>query len=262
QLSSSVNDIEHLESQSLPGVGIVKIFFQPGVDIITATAQVTSLSQTVLKRLPPGITPPLILNYNASTVPILQMALSGRGLNEQKLRDLGQNYIRPALAAVPGTAIPSPYGGLERQIQVDVDPAALQSKGLSAEDVANALSAQNQIIPAGTAKIGQYEYDVKLNHSPAAAEALNDLPIKTVNGATIYMRDVAHVEDGAPPQGNEVRVDGHRAVLMNVLKNGAVSTLSIIDGVKHALPRIEQALPPSLKVSMLNDQSVFVRAAI
>jgi len=262
QLSSSVNDIEHIESQSLPGLGIVKIFFQPGVDIRTATAQVTSLSQTVLKRLPPGITPPLILNYNASTVPILQMALSGQGLTEQTLRDLGQNEIRPALAAVPGTAIPSPYGGLERQIQVDVDPGALQSKGLSAEDVANALSAQNQIIPAGTAKIGQYEYEIKLNNSPAAAEALNDLPVKTVNGATIYMRDVAHVEDGAPPQGNEVRVDGRRAVLMNVLKNGQASTLSIIDGVRQALPRIEAALPPSLKVSVLNDQSVFVRAAI
>jgi multidrug efflux pump subunit AcrB len=262
QLSSSVNDIQHIESQSLPGLGIVKIFFQPGVDVRTATAQVTSLSQTVLKRLPPGITPPLILNYNASTVPILQMALSSPQLSEQKLRDLGQNYIRPALASVPGTAIPSPYGGLERQIQIDLDPAALQSKGLSAEDVANALSAQNQIIPAGTAKIGQFEYDVKLNNSPAAADALNNLPIKTVNGATIYMRDVAHVRDGAPPQTNEVRVDGHRAVLMNVLKNGAASTLAIIDGVRQTLPRIEAALPTSLKVSVLNDQSVFVRAAI
>jgi len=262
QLSSSVNDIEHIESQSLPGLGIVKIFFQPGVDVRTATAQVTSLSQTVLKRLPPGITPPLILNYNASTVPILQMALSSPQLSEQKLRDLGQNFIRPALASVPGTAIPSPYGGLERQIQIDLDPAELQSKGLSAEDVANALSAQNQIIPAGTAKIGQFEYDVKLNNSPAAADALNSLPIKTVNGATIYMRDVAHVRDGAPPQTNEVRVDGRRAVLMNVLKNGAASTLAIIDGVRQTLPRIEAALPPSLKVSVLNDQSVFVRAAI
>jgi multidrug efflux pump subunit AcrB len=262
QLSSSVNDIEHIESQSLPGLGIVKVFFQPGVDIRTATAQVTSLSQTVLKRLPPGITPPLILNYNASTVPILQMALSGSGLSEQKLRDLGQNQIRPALASVPGSAIPSPYGGRERQIQIDLDPAALQSKGLSAEDVANALSAQNQIIPAGTAEIGPFEYNVTLNNSPAAAEALNDLPIKTVGNATIYMRDVAHVRDGAPPQRNEVRVDGRRAVLMNVLKNGSASTLAIIDGVKQALPRIEAALPPSLKVSILNDQSVFVRAAI
>ncbi len=262
QLSSSVNDIQHIESQSLPGLGIVKIFFQPGVDVRTATAQVTSLSQTVLKRLPPGITPPLILNYNASTVPILQMALSGQGLTEQKLRDLGQNQIRPALASVPGTAIPSPYGGRERQIQIDLDPAALQSKGLSAEDVANALSAQNQIIPAGAAEIGQFEYDVQLNNSPAAVEALNDLPIKTVGGATIYMRDVAHVRDGSPPQRNEVRVDGRRAVLMNVLKNGSASTLAIISGVRQALPRIEAALPPSLKVSTLNDQSVFVRAAI
>jgi multidrug efflux pump subunit AcrB len=262
QLSSSVNDIQHIESQSLPGLGIVKIFFQPGVDIRTATAQVTSLSQTVLKRMPPGITPPLILNYNASTVPILQMALSGQGLTEQKLRDLGQNDIRPALAAVPGTAIPSPYGGRERQIQIDLDPEALQSKGLSAEDVGNALTAQNQIIPAGAAEIGSFEYDVTLNNSPAAVDALNNLPIKTINGATIYMRDVAHVRDGSPPQRNEVRVDGRRSALMSVLKNGSASTLAIIDGVKAALPRIEAALPPQLKVSVLNDQSVFVRAAI
>ncbi len=232
QLSTSVNDIEHIESQSLPGIGIVKIFFQPGVDIRTATAQVTSLSQTVLKQMPPGITPPLILNYNASTVPILQLALSRPQLSEQRLCDLGQNFIRPALASVPGAAIPSPYGGKERQIQIDLDPQALQAKGLSAEDVANALAAQNQIIPAGTAKIGQFEYDVKLNNSPAAVDELNDLPVKTVDGATIYMRDVAHVRDGFPPQRNIVRVDGRRAVLMTVLKNGSASTLDIVDGVK------------------------------
>jgi len=262
QLSSSVNDIEHIESQSLPGIGIVKIFFQPNVDIRTATAQVTSLSQTVLKQLPPGITPPLILNYNASTVPILQLALSSPKMTEQQLFDSGQNFIRPSLASVPGSSIPSPYGGKERQIQVDLDPVALQSKGLSAEDVANALAAQNQIIPAGTAKIGQFEYNVKLNNSPEAVDALNDLPIKSVGGATIYMRDVAHVRDGYPPQRNEVRVDGRRAVLMSVLKSGSASTLSIIDGVKAALPRIQAALPPSLRVSLLNDQSIFVKAAV
>jgi len=262
QLSSSVNDIEHIESQSLPGIGIVKIFFQPNVDIRTATAQVTSLSQTVLKQLPPGITPPLILNYNASTVPILQLALSSPKMSEQQLFDAGQNFIRPSLASVAGSSIPSPYGGKVRQIQVDLDPVALQSKGLSAEDVAAALADQNQIIPAGTAKIGQFEFDVKLNNSPEAVDELNNLPIKTVNGATIYMRDVAHVRDGYPPQTNEVRVDGGRAVLMSVLKSGSASTLSIIDGVKAALPRIEQALPPSLKVSLLNDQSIFVKAAI
>jgi multidrug efflux pump subunit AcrB len=262
QLSSSVNDIEHIESTSLPGVGVVKIFFQPNVDIRTATAQVTSISQTVLKQMPPGITPPQILNFNASTVPILQLALSSPQMSEQQLFDAGQNFIRPSLASVAGSQVPSPYGGRERQIQVDLDPAALQSKGLSAEDVADALAAQNQIIPAGTAKIGPFEYEVKLNNSPEAVDELNNLPIKTVNGATIYMRDVAHVRDGYPPQRNEVRVDGRRAVLMSVLKSGSASTLAIIDGVKAALPRIEAALPPSLKISLLNDQSIFVKAAI
>src|SRR5580704_10274037 len=262
QLSSSVNDIEHVESQSLPGIGIVKIFFQPNVDIRTATAQVTSISQTVLKQMPPGITPPQVLNYNASTVPIVQLALASRQMTEQQLFDAGQNFIRPALASVPGSSIPSPYGGRERQVQVDLDLGALQSKGLSPEDVANALSAQNQIVPAGTAKIGQFEYNVKLNNSPEAVDALNDLPIKTVDGATIYMRDVAHVRDGYPPQRNEVRVDGRRAVLMSVLKSGSASTLSIISGVKAALPKIQEALPPSLKISLLNDQSLFVKAAV
>ena len=180
QLSTTVNDIDHIESQSLSGIGIVKIFFRPGVDIRTATAQVTSVSQTVLKQMPPGITPPLILNYNASTVPILQLALSSGQLSEQKIFDLGQNFIRPALASVQGTAIPSPYGGKERQIQIDLDPAALQARHLSASDVGAALAAQNQIIPAGTTKIGQYEYNFRLNNSPSAVDALNDLPIKTV----------------------------------------------------------------------------------
>jgi len=262
QLSSSVNDIEHIESQSLPGIGIVKIFFQPNVDIRTATAQVTSLSQTVLKQMPPGITPPLILNYNASTVPILQLALSSRDLSEQKLFDAGQNFIRPSLAAVAGSSVPSPYGGKERQIQVDLDAAALQAKGLSAQDVAAALAAQNQIVPAGTAKIGGFEYNIKLNNSPEAIEALNDLPIKTVGGATIYMRDVAHVRDGSPPQRNEVRVDGRRSVLMSVLKSGSASTLAIVSGVKALLPKIQESLPPSLHISLLNDQSLFVKAAI
>ncbi len=262
QLSSAVNDIEHIESQSLNGIGIVKIFFNPGVDIRTATAQVTSISQTVLKQMPPGITPPQILNYNASTVPILQLALSSPQLSEQSIFDTGQNFIRPALATVPGTAIPSPYGGKERQIQIDLDPQALENKGLSAEDVANAIAAQNQIIPAGTTKIGQYEYNVKLNNSPAAVDELNDLPIKTVNGATIYIRDVAHVRDGSPPQRNEVRVNGTRAVLMNVLKSGSASTIAIVDGVKSIIPRLKQTLPASLKVQPLADQSLFVKAAL
>jgi len=261
-LTSSVNDIEHIESQSVNGLGIVKIFFQPGVDIRTATAQVTSISQTVLKQMPPGITPPTILNYNASTVPILQLALSSPELGEQKLFDTGQNFIRPALATVEGAAIPSPYGGKERQIQVDIDPVALQAKGLSAQDVENAIAAQNQIVPAGTTKIGLYEWNVKLNNSPEDVAALNDLPIKTVNGATIYIRDVAHVHDGSPPQRNVVRVDGRRSVLMTVLKSGATSTLAIVAGVKSLLPRIQETLPSSLKIIPLADQSLFVKAAV
>ncbi len=262
QLSTTVNDIDHIESQSLAGVGIVKIFFRPGVDIRTATAQVTSVSQTVLKQMPPGITPPLILNYNASTVPILQLALSGKGLSEQKIFDLGQNFIRPALASVQGAAIPSPYGGKERQIQIDLDPAALQAHQLSASDVAAALAAQNQIVPAGTTKIGQYEYNLRLNNSPTVIDDLNDLPIKTIDGATVTMRDVAHVRDGSPPQRNVVRVDGGRAVLMTILKSGSASTIAIVDQVKALLPKLRETLPSSLKVDLLSDQSIFVKAAV
>jgi multidrug efflux pump subunit AcrB len=262
QLSTSVNDIDHIESQSLSGVGIVKIFFHPGVDIRTATAQVTSLSQTVLKQMPPGITPPLILNYNASTVPILQLALSSPELSEQKTFDLGQNFIRPALASVQGAAIPSPYGGKERQVQIDLDPQALQANGLSAQDLGNALAAQNQIIPAGTIKVGDFEYNVKLNNSPEVVDELNNLPVKQVGGSTIYMRDVAHVRDGNPPQRNVVRMDGRRAVLMTVLKSGSASTLDIVDSVKSILPRLRETLPKSLTVQPLADQSIFVRAAV
>jgi multidrug efflux pump subunit AcrB len=262
QLSTAVNDIEHIESQSLTGIGIVKIYFRPGVDIRTATAQVTSLSQTVLKQMPPGITPPLILNYNASTVPILQLALSSPQLSEQKLFDLGQNFIRPSLATVQGTAVPSPYGGKERQIQIDLNPQALQAHNLSAEDVENAIAAQNQIIPAGTAKIGPFEYNIKLNDSPVKVAELNNLPIKSIDGTTVYIRDVGYVRDGFPPQRNIVRMDGRRAVLMTILKSGSASTLDIIDGVKALLPRLKETLPPSLHLAALSDQSLFVRAAL
>jgi multidrug efflux pump subunit AcrB len=262
QLSTAVNDIDHIESQSLPGVGIVKIFFHPTVDIRTATAQVTSLSQTVLKQMPPGITPPLILNYNASTVPILQLGLSSPSLGEGEVNDLGQNFIRPALASVPGTAVPSPYGGRERQIQIDLNPEALHAYNLSAQDISNALANQDQIIPAGTVKVGQFEYNVRLNNSPSVVDELNHLPVKQADGATIYMSDVAHVRDGAPPQRNEVRMDGRRAVLMTVLKSGSASTLDIVDGVKAILPRLKQTLPSDLKVLPLADQSIFVRAAV
>ena len=261
-LSTTVNDIEHIESQSLPGMGIVKIFFQPGVDIRTANAQVTAVSQTVLKQMPPGITPPLILNYSASTVPILQMAFSSPTLSEAKIRDLVQNNIRLPLSSLPGLAMPTPMGGKQRQITLDLDPQALAAKGLSAQDVGNALAAQNQIIPVGTAKLGSDEYTVLLNNSPTAIEELNDLPIKTVDGALITIGQVAHVRDGSPPQTNIVRVDGRRAVLMPALKNGNISTLSIVDGIRQMLPRINETLPPALKTSLLGDASVFVKQSV
>jgi multidrug efflux pump subunit AcrB len=261
-LGTTVNDVQHIESQSFRGYGIVKIFFQPNVDIRTATAQVTSASQTVLKQMPPGITPPQILNYNASTVPILQIALTSDTIDEQKLDDYATNFIRPALVSVPGVAIPTPSGGKIREVQIDLDPHALQADRLSATDVANALAQQNQIVPAGTEKIGNFEYNIKLNNSPLALDELNNLPIKTVNGATIYIRDVAHVRDGNPPQGNIVRLDGHRAVLMSIMKNGSASTLDIIAGVKAKLPLIRQTLPSSLKIVTLGDQSVFVKGAV
>ena len=262
QLSNSVNDIEHVESQSLAGIAVVKIFFQPNVDIRTATAQVTSISQTVLKYLPPGITPPQILNYNASTVPIIQLALSSGKLPEQVLGDLATNMIRPRLTTVAGAAIPSPYGGKVRQVQIDLDSHALQARGLSAQDVENALAAQNQIIPVGTEKIGQFEYTVELNDSPEHLDELNDLPVKAVDGTVIRMRDVAHVRDGYPPQTNVVHVDDHRSVLMTVIKSGATSTLAIIDGVKALIPRLKDELPEGLDLKLVGDQSIFVKAAI
>ena len=262
QLGTTVNDVEHIESQSFDGYGVVKIFFQPTVDIRTATAQVTSISQTVLKQMPPGSTPPLILNYNASTVAVLQLALTSDTLDEQKLADYATNFIRPQLLSVPGVAIPTPYGGKTREVQIDLDPQALQSKGLSAQDVANALAQQNQIIPAVTQKIGAFEYDIKLNDSPLSLDELNSLPIKSVNGTTIYIRDVGHVFDGNPPQTNIVRLDGHRAVLISVMKSGSASTLDIIAGVKAKLPRIEATLPPSLRIVTMGDQSTFVKGAI
>ena len=261
-LTTTVNDIEHIESQSLQGIGIVKIYFQPGTDIRIATSQVTAASQTVLRQMPPGITPPLILNYNASTVPILQLALSGNGLSEQQLFDTAVNQIRSPLVTIPGIAIPYPSGGRQRQVQVDLNPLALQSKGLSAQDVAAAIAAQNQINPAGFVKIGPTQYSVRLNNAPDSIAALNDLPVKVVNGATISMRDVAFVRDGSAPQTNVVHVEGRRSVLLTVLKNGATSTLSIVDGVKQALPKVLEGLPPSLRVLPVGDQSIFVKAAV
>jgi CzcA family heavy metal efflux pump len=261
-LTTTVNDIEHIESKSIAGFGIIKIFFQPGVNIATANAQVTAVSQTMLKQLPAGMTPPMILNFNASTVPILQLALSGKGLSEQALADLGLNILRPQLVTVPGAAIPLPYGGKTRQVQIDIDPARLQARGLSAQDVANALAAQNLITPVGTQKIGNFEYTVLLNNSPEALDALGDLPVKAVNGTTVYIRDVAQVRDGAPPQTNVVHVDGGRSVLMTVFKNGSASTLAIVAGIREHLAQAVGSLPDTLKVAPIGDQSLFVRAAI
>src|SRR2546429_257212 len=261
-LTTTVNDIEHIESQSLNGIAVIKVFFHPGVNISMAIAQIAGQSQTQLKQLPAGTTPPLIITYSASSVPILQMALSGPTLSEQQLNDLGLNFIRPQLTSVPGTAVPYPYGGKQRQVQVDLNTAALQSKGLSPLDVVNAISAQNLILPSGTAKIGKFEYNVDMNGSPTTIAGLNNLPIKAVGGSTIYIRDVAFVRDGFPPQTNIVRVDGRRSTLMTIQKIGNASTLDIIGGIKQLLPRVLNTLPPDLQIRTVGDQSVFVRGAI
>jgi multidrug efflux pump subunit AcrB len=261
-LPNSVNDIEHIESQSIANYGIIKIFFQPTVNINAALAQVNGMSQTVLKQMPPGITPPLILSFNASSVPILQLALSSDQMSETQIFDAALNFIRPALAPVPGAALPLPFGGKVRQVQADLNQQALHQYGVSANDVISALSLQNLITPVGTQKIGSYEYTVNLNDSPKAIEAFNDLPVKTVNGTVVYMRDVAYVHDGSPPQINAVHVNGASAVLLTIMKAGASSTLDIINGVKNLLPSVSQTLPGSLKLTAVGDQSVFVTDAV
>jgi CzcA family heavy metal efflux pump len=261
-LTASVNDVEHIEANTYPGIGIVKIFFQPGVNVAVANAQVTAASQVALRQMPPGIMPPVILNYNAATVPIVQLALSGEGLSEQNLFDLGMNTVRTPLITVPGAVIPLPYGGKQRQVQIDVNPGALQARGLSAQDVAVALAAHNILVPIGTQKIGELEYTLQLNGAPSAIDDLGLLPVKVVNGSTIYLRDVADVHDGNAPQTNIVHVDGSRSVLMSVLKNGSASTLAIVDGIRDKIATLKGSWPEALKVQPINDQSVFVRAAI
>ena len=261
-LTTSVNDIDHIESQSIPNYGIVKIFFQPTVNINAALAQVSAMSQTVLKQMPAGITPPTILSFNASSVPILQLALSSQNLPETTLFDQATSFIRPQLASVPGAAIPLPYGGKVRQVQADLNQQALHTYGISANDVINALSIQNLTTPAGTQKIGSLEYKVNLDNSPSAIDAFNNLPVKTVNGTVIYMRDVAHVHDGSPPQTNVVKVAGKNAVLLSVIKAGATSTLAIISGIKSLLPDVSTTLPAGLNLSAIGDQSVFVTSAV
>ena len=261
-LTTTVNDIEHIEANSYAGVGIVKIFFHPGVNIAVANAQVTAISQVLIRQMPPGTLPPLIVNYNASTVPILQLALSGQGLSEQNLADIGLTQVRTPLVSVAGAAIPYPYGGKLRLVQIDLKLPELQARGLSAQDVASALAAQNIVTPVGTQKIGSLEYTINLNNAATDIKDMANLPVKSVNGAMIYVRDVADVHDGNSPQTNIVHVEGSRSVLMSVLKNGATSTLAIVDGVREKLLSIKSALPPTLVVKPINDQSIFVRAAI
>jgi multidrug efflux pump subunit AcrB len=261
-LTTTVNDIEHIESQSFNGIGITKVFFHPGVQIGNAVAQVTAISQTIVRQFPLGTTPPLVIQYNASTVPILQLALSGKGLNEQQLFDVGVNFIRTGLITVPGVAIPYPYGGKQRQIQIDLNTSQLQSKGLSPNDVVNTITNQNLILPGGTAKIGSFEYQVDMNGAPVTVADLNNLPIKSVGDSTIYIRDVGNVRDGFPPQTNIVRVDGSRSVLMSVLKSGDASTLDIINGIKQKIPLIQNSLPTHVDIHPVSDQSLFVRASI
>ena len=262
-LTTTVDNIEHIESQSLYGVAVVKVFLQPTADIQRGIAQITAISQTQLRQLPAGTTPPLVLAYSASSVPVLQLALSGQNLSEQELNDYGLNFIRTQLITVPGASVPYPYGGKQRQVQVDLNTTALQSKGLSALDVVNAISVQNLILPTGRSKIGSREYDVTIpNAAPQTIADLNRIPVKTIGGTTIYMKDVAWVRDGFPPQTNIVRVNGQRSALLTIQKAGNASTLNVISAIKTLLPQIKTTVPPQLQISPLADQSIFVRGAI
>jgi len=261
-LTTLVDNIEHIESTSLNGEDIVKIYLQPGASLDTANSQVSAASEEMLKSLPPGILPPQIINFSASSVPILQLGLSGKGLNEQQLNDYGLNIIRPQLVTVPGAVVPSVYGGKQRSIMVNLDPKKLQAEGLSPAEVLTAVSQQNIVQPGGTAKIGPAEYDVRFNSTPSTLAGLSNLPLKQVNGATVYLKDVATVTDGSIPQTNIVRQDGHRGVLITILKSGSASTLSVVQGIKNLLPRVALTVPKELKVTPIGDQSVFVRSSI
>ncbi len=263
-ITTTVNDIDHIESQSLVGVGLIKVYFHPHVNIAQAVAEISAVSQVQLRALPPGTVPPFIIQYNASSVPVLQLGLSGAGLNEQQLNDAATTTIRVQLATVEGAQSPFPYGGKQREIMVDLDLPALQARGLSPTDVVNAIATQNVIAPSGTIKLDRFEYQVETNSAPTLLDALNNLPVKTLNGTVIYIRDVAHVRDGNPPQTNIVRVDGHRAVVMNILKIGSTSTLDIIDGVRKIVSSntLKGQLPPQMKIVPVSDQSIFVRNSI
>ena len=261
-LSTTVNDVEHVESLSIPGLGIAKIYFQPDVDIRLATAEVTAISQSAIRQMPANMQPPNIIEYSASTVPVLQMAFSSSSMSEQQVADQSQNFARPRLATVRGARTTAPQGGKFRSVQIDLDPQAMQARGLSATDVQNAFANQNQITPAGTIKIGSYQYVVDLNNAADTIEKINDMPVKTAGGGTVYLRDVGHVRDGSNVQNNIVHVDGSRAVLSTVLKNGKASTIDVVEGIKNILPLLRQQMPPELKVNVLTDQSLFVKAAI
>ena len=261
-MTTTVNDIEHQESESYQGVAVIHVYFQPSVQIDLAVAQVTAVVQTILRTLPPGTYPPNIIKYDASSVPILQLSLSGQGLTEADLYDLGISFIRPRLANVKGASVPLPYGGKVRQIMVDTDPNLMYAKHLSATDVSQAIAQQNLILPAGTARIGDREYVVKLNSSPGEIAALNDLPVRAANGSVVFIKDVAQVRDGYADQTNIVRENGKRGALLTVLKNGKTSTLDIVDGIKAAIPLVKAGLPPALTIVPLFDQSVFVRESI
>src|ERR1700732_2644405 len=261
-LTTVVNDIEHIESTSYNGIGVVKIYLQPNASVPVAMAQLTAASQAVLKQLPPGETPPLILSFSASNVPVLRLGLSGKAFSEQQLNDLALNFLRVQLVTVPGAAVPYPYGGKQRVISIDINNQELQARGLSRTELVNAVNAQNVILPSGTAKIGEQEFDIGLNSSPKTIKELGDIPIRTLNGTTTYVRDVASVRDGFIPQTNIVRFDGRRATMVQVQKNGKASTLDIVKGEKHLVQRLGPSLPEGLNIQTLTDQSVFVTAAI
>lgn len=261
-LTTLVDNIQHIESTTYNGVAVVKIFLQPGASLDTANAQVTAASQYLLRQLPPGVLPPEIINFSASSVPILQLGISGKGLSESELNDYATNFIRTQLVTVPGTVIPLPYGGKQRQISINMDQAAMQSKGIAPGDLLDAVAQQNVVMPSGTIKIGQSEYDVRTNGTPRTVEELSRIPLKQVNGTTIYLRDVASVSDGFQVQTNVVRQDGHRGVLVSILKNGNASTLDVVKGIRELLPKVATTVPPNLKMTPLSDQSVFVRGAV
>src|SRR6204780_1028340 len=261
-LTTTVDNIQHLESTTVNGQAIVKIFLQPHASLDTANAQVTAISQTILRQLPPGTLPPIIINYSASSVPILQLGLSGKGLSEQRLNDLGQNVLRTQLVTVPGAVVPYPYGGKQRQVMINLIPQLMQAKGISPTDVLSAVTNQNFVLPSGTVKIGEFEYDTATNASPRTVKELNDLPIKVAGEAVIYLRDVATVSDAYAPQTNIVRQDGKRGVLVTVLKAGTASTIDVVAGIRQVLTRAVQTLPRELNIKALGDQSIFVKGAV